>query len=77
VDERVEVAQKERLQKLRAERSPDAVARALDALRGAARSPKENLIPRIYDAVRAEATLGEVSDALRDVFGEHRENVVL
>ncbi|HEY8209935.1 MAG TPA: methylmalonyl-CoA mutase family protein [Myxococcaceae bacterium] len=77
VDERVEVSQKKRLQKLRAERSSDAVAGALKALRGAALSTSENLIPRIYDAVRAEVTLGEISDALRDVFGEHRENVVL
>jgi len=77
VDERVELAQRERLQQLRAERSGDAVQRTLDALRAAARSTSENLIPRIYDAVRAEVTLGEISDALREIFGEHRENVVL
>jgi len=77
VDEQVELSQRERLKQLRAERSSDAVQRTLDALRAAARSPAENLIPRIYDAVRAEVTLGEVSDALREVFGEHRENVVL
>jgi methylmalonyl-CoA mutase N-terminal domain/subunit len=73
----VELSQRERLKQLRAERSSDAVQRALDALRAAARSTSENLIPRIYDAVRAEVTLGEISDALREVFGEHRENVVL
>ena len=77
VDERVEQTQQERLRTLRAERSSGAVARSLDALRAAARSPKENLVPLIHDAVRAEATLGEISDALREVFGEHRENVVL
>ena len=77
VDERVEATQRERLRRLRAERSSDTVTRTLDALRAAARAQGENLIPRIYDAVRAEATLGEISDALRDVFGEHRENVVL
>jgi methylmalonyl-CoA mutase, N-terminal domain len=77
VDERVELSQRERLKQLRAERSGDAVQRALEALRAAARSTSENLIPRIYDAVRAEATLGEISDALREIFGEHRENVVL
>ncbi|HYV49173.1 MAG TPA: methylmalonyl-CoA mutase family protein [Myxococcaceae bacterium] len=77
VDERVELSQRERLKQLRAERSGDAVRRTLDALRAAARSSTENLIPRIYDAVRAEVTLGEISDALREIFGEHRENVVL
>jgi methylmalonyl-CoA mutase N-terminal domain/subunit len=34
-------------------------------------------MPHIVAAVKAEATLGEISDALRDVFGEHRETVVL
>jgi methylmalonyl-CoA mutase, N-terminal domain len=77
VDERVELSQRERLKQLRAERSGDAARQALDALRSAARSTSENLIPRIYDAVRAEVTLGEISDALREIFGEHRENVVL
>jgi methylmalonyl-CoA mutase N-terminal domain/subunit len=77
VDGRVEEAQRERLKQLRATRSEEAARRAVDALRAAAREPAENLIPFIHDAVRAEATLGEISDAMRDVFGEHRENVVL
>jgi len=77
VDERVEASQRERLRELRASRSQDAVRRALDALRAAARSEEENLVPRILEAVKAEVTLGEISDAMRDVFGEHRENVVL
>ncbi|MGZ6162215.1 MAG: methylmalonyl-CoA mutase family protein, partial [Myxococcaceae bacterium] len=47
------------------------------ALRTAARDEKQNLVPLILDAVKALATLGEISDALRDVFGEHREQVVL
>jgi len=34
-------------------------------------------MPFIVDAVKAEATLGEISDAMRDVFGEYRETVVL
>jgi methylmalonyl-CoA mutase N-terminal domain/subunit len=48
----------------------------VDALRRAARG-KENLMPLILAAVKAEATLGEVSDALREVFGEYRETVVV
>ena len=77
VDESVERAQVERLKALRAERSNEAVARTLDALRRTAQSPRENLVPGILEAVKTEATLGEISDALRDVFGEHHENVVL
>jgi formate hydrogenlyase subunit 6/NADH:ubiquinone oxidoreductase subunit I len=55
----------------------DACRRALDALKRAADAPDENLIPLISDAVKAEASLGEISDAMRAVFGEHQEHVVL
>jgi methylmalonyl-CoA mutase N-terminal domain/subunit len=77
VDEAVEQMQVERLKKLKAERDGGATTRAVDALRRAAKQPEENLIPLILDAVKAYATLGEISDAMRDVFGEYRENVVL
>jgi methylmalonyl-CoA mutase N-terminal domain/subunit len=77
VDESVEARAVEKLAQLRRERNNEAATRAVDAVKRAAASPSENLIPFIYDAVKAEATLGEISDALRDVFGEHRENVVL
>ncbi len=77
VDEAVGEAQRERLVALRKERRNEPVTRALDAIRTAARDEKENLVPLILDAVKAEATLGEVSDAMREVFGEHRESVVL
>ncbi len=76
VNEEVEYAQKEQLKALRASRSAAAVTRSLDALRRAA-ATEENLVPGILAAVQAQATLGEISDALRDVFGEHREHVVL
>jgi len=45
-----------------------ALARLRDAARG-----RDNLMPPILDAVRAYATLGEMSGALRDVWGEHKE----
>ena len=45
---------------------------AIDAVVAAARS-EANLVPPIVEAVEAFATLGEISDALRSVFGEHRE----
>ncbi len=76
VDPALEARQVERLQAFRKERRGDAARSAIDALRDAARG-KENLMPRIVAAVKAEATLGEISDALRDVFGEYRETVVL
>ena len=77
VNEEVERAQTEQLRTLRAERAAAPVTRALDALRRAARNERENLVPLILDAVKSQATLGEISDALREIFGEHREQVVL
>jgi methylmalonyl-CoA mutase N-terminal domain/subunit len=77
VNEQVEREQTERLRQLRSARTAAPVTRAVDALRRAAADPRENLVPLILDAVKAETTLGEISDALRDVFGEHQEQVVL
>jgi methylmalonyl-CoA mutase N-terminal domain/subunit len=76
VDPALEAQQAARVQALRKERDGAAATRALDAVRTAAKGT-ENLMPRIVEAVKAEATLGEISDALRDVFGEYRETVVL
>ena len=53
---------------LRAERDQDAVDAALDDVRAAAQGT-QNLLPPMKEALRADATLGEVSDVLRDVFG--------
>src|ERR1700755_2023284 len=72
IDETVAHRQAERLQKLRAERSSDAVARQLLALRKASQG-KENLMPFIIDAVKSYATLGEICDAMRDTFGTYEE----
>ena len=58
--------------KLRAERSKDAVARQLAALRKASQG-KDNLMPFILDAVKSYATLGEICDAMRDTFGTYEE----
>jgi methylmalonyl-CoA mutase N-terminal domain/subunit len=77
VNERVERTQAVRLEALRKERDGASVQRRLDALRTAARDERQNLVPLILDAVKSLATLGEISDAMRDVFGEHREQVVL
>ena len=72
IDETVAHRQAQRLAKLRAERSKDEVARRLTTLRKAAEG-KDNLMPFLYDAVKAYATLGEICDAMRDVFGTYEE----
>ena len=77
VDDTVEREQVEAVKQLRRERDNAAATRTLDALKRAGQTETENLVPFIFDAVKAYATLGEISDALREIFGEHRENVVL
>ena len=72
IDETVTRRQSEKLKKLRAERSHDDVTRNLNALRKAA-AGSANLMPFIYDAVKSYATLGEICDAMRDVFGIYQE----
>jgi methylmalonyl-CoA mutase N-terminal domain/subunit len=76
VDPAVEARQVARVQAFRAKRGGAAAKQAVDAVRSAARG-KDNLMPPILAAVKAQATLGEISDALREVFGEYRESVVL
>jgi methylmalonyl-CoA mutase N-terminal domain/subunit len=76
IGEELERDQIERLRALRARRDASAVRAALGAVGAAARSG-ENLLPRILQAVRAYATVGEVSDELRAVFGTHREILVV
>jgi len=72
IDESTAEGQTKRLRKLRAERSNDEVARRLTALRKAA-AGTENTMPYIYEAVKAYATLGEICDTMRDVFGIYEE----
>jgi methylmalonyl-CoA mutase N-terminal domain/subunit len=68
VDPQIEIDQCERLAALRSERDNAAVQRALDALREAAKGTDNVLFP-LKEALRARATGGEVSHALRDVWG--------
>jgi methylmalonyl-CoA mutase N-terminal domain/subunit len=72
IDETVAHRQAERLRKLRADRSQEEVSRRLAALRKAAEG-RDNLMPFLFDAVKAYATLGEICDAMRDVFGTYEE----
>lgn len=62
--------QMDKLRTLRAERSATAVRSALDDVRRAA-GTSENLMPPIIEAVKAEATIGEICGAMREVFGEY------
>ena len=68
---RVTAEQLAKLERLRADRDPSAVAAALDALRRGAEGDG-NLLALSVDAARARATVGEISLALEDVFGRHR-----
>ena len=72
LDPALEQAQIDRLREVRASRSPAEVAQRLDRLEQAARGG-DNLLPLILDAAEAYATVGEISDRLRVVFGEYRE----
>jgi methylmalonyl-CoA mutase N-terminal domain/subunit len=71
VDPAVRVSQIERLEKLKSERNNDKVRGILSDLRSAAEE-SENLMPVILEAVKAYASLGEICNALRDVFGEYQ-----
>ena len=68
--------QKKRLASLRAKRDSEKVAQALDRLKEVA-SSKENTVPAFIDCVEAYATLGEICDVLRGVFGEQEEILVI
>jgi methylmalonyl-CoA mutase, N-terminal domain len=82
IDESVAQHQSAKLKTLRSRRSNDEVRKRLDALKqAAAQEPKTgngriseaNTMPYIIDAVRAYATIGEISDALREVYGTYTE----
>ena len=72
IDPEIERSQVERVRSVRASRDPAECRSALDGVIVAARGT-ENLVPAIIHAVEARATVGEISDALRSVFGEHKE----
>lgn len=72
IDQRLQKKQLERLKKFKAKRDKKKCANALENL-GKAAKGEENLIPFILAAVKANASLGEVSDTLRAVFGMHKE----
>jgi methylmalonyl-CoA mutase N-terminal domain/subunit len=71
VDPRIEQAQADRLARLREDRDQRAVAKHLDTVKAVAEGP-DNALPPIRDALRSGATLGEVCDALRAVWGVYQ-----
>jgi len=76
IDPALEPKQVERLQAVRAKRNAATWQAAIRAVEDTARSG-ENLMPRILAAVEANATVGEISDAMRKVYGEYKEAVVI
>ncbi|MFN8012727.1 MAG: methylmalonyl-CoA mutase family protein [Holophagaceae bacterium] len=76
VDEALGATRRQQVAEVRSSRDNGAVRRRLEALGASARGTA-NLMPSILEAVKAEATLGEVCDALREVFGEYQERLVL
>jgi methylmalonyl-CoA mutase N-terminal domain/subunit len=76
IDESTARQQLAKLDRLRRTRNKVVVTRALDRLRKAA-AGTENTMPALLDAVRAYATVGEMCDALRDVWGEYQEQAII
>jgi methylmalonyl-CoA mutase N-terminal domain/subunit len=72
IDDKAHESQCAKLRKLRVARNAGRVRRCLDRLKRTAEGT-ENLLPPILDCIREYATLGEMCDALREVFGEYRE----
>jgi methylmalonyl-CoA mutase, N-terminal domain len=76
IDERVEEKQKGRLRRLRDQRDSEKVRQALSNVREVAES-EENIMPVLIEAAKAYATVGEIADVLRGVFGEYQEKNVI
>ncbi|HDD69609.1 MAG TPA: methylmalonyl-CoA mutase, partial [Candidatus Bathyarchaeota archaeon] len=72
IDPEIEKALVERLNQIKRQRNQAKVKEALSRLRGAAEREDVNLMPFVIDAVKEYATLGEICDTLREVFGEYK-----
>jgi methylmalonyl-CoA mutase N-terminal domain/subunit len=76
IDEALERRQVERLQAMRTKRDPMKWKAAIQQVEDTARGTT-NLMPAIIEAVEANATVGEISDAMRRVFGEYQETIII
>ncbi|HDS01047.1 MAG TPA: methylmalonyl-CoA mutase, partial [candidate division Zixibacteria bacterium] len=74
IDEKAHLEQMESIKKAKAMRDNDKVARTLEELKKVAATPSDNTMPYIIDAVKAYATMGEICDVFREVYGEYVEN---
>jgi methylmalonyl-CoA mutase N-terminal domain/subunit len=75
-DPEIEDRQKEKLKTLKEKRDQNTVKEALEKLKKAAKED-DNIMPYVLDAVKHYATVGEISSALRDIFGEYTEAIIL
>jgi len=76
VDPRVSARIISRLRDLRKNRDQAKHETALNNLRRVARNPNENIMPAIIEAVKAKATIGEISGVLREIWGEYKEPII-
>lgn len=76
IDSQLEERKKKELVRFRSARDPKKAEQALKAIETAAKG-NDNLIPLMIESVKAKATVGEISDRLRKVFGVYKENVVI
>ena len=76
IDIKIQDDQIRLLNKVRAERNSDNVNKSLDELRKAAQG-KDNLMPYILEAVKVYASVGEICNTMREIFGEYKETVVI
>ena len=77
IEHEVEHGQIERVKAFRSGRDNATVERALAAVKTALRDDKQNVMPPIFDAVKARATLGEICDLFRSELGEYRDPAYL
>jgi methylmalonyl-CoA mutase N-terminal domain/subunit len=77
IEHEVEENQKKRIVEFRAKRDKAGAERALAAVRTALKDDKQNVMPPIYDAVKAHVTLGEICDLFRSELGEYRDPAYL
>src|SRR5699024_6721852 len=71
----VRLQQIERLNQIKKSRDKEKVKKALSALTNSAKNKEGNLLELAVDAARKRATLGEISDALEEVFGRYKANI--
>ncbi|MCD6502120.1 methylmalonyl-CoA mutase, partial [bacterium] len=76
VDEAIGIKQREKLAKVKSQRDNAEVRKRLSAIESSAKGD-DNLVPPILEAVRTYATIGEISDVLRGIFGEYREQIII